>query len=164
MSKKIHYSFHRPHKRVQFTGELVNHKTGEVFTPPSRTKQQFLEASDINNIMKQYSPAAQRRFLESVAATGALNELPDAVEFQDSLNLVIQAEKAFNSLTAKVRNRFDNDPAQFLAFWQDPANQDEAIRMGLATDKRPPPEPKKPAPEPTGGEGGKPPSEGAKAP
>lgn len=165
MAKTTTYSFYRPHKRVQYTGQLVNHKTGEVFTPPGRTKQSFVDQCDINNIVRQFTKTGQFSHLSANLAKGTYSDLPDPIEFQDSMNLVIEAENAFNSLTAKVRSRFGNDPAEFLAFMSDPANQDEAIKMGLATDKRPPPEPEKAVSgTETGGDGGKPPSEGAKAP
>lgn len=167
MAKHTTYSFHRPHKRVQYTGELINHKTGEVFTPPDRTKQQFVEQCDINRIVKQFTKTGQFTHLSANLAKGTYTDLPDSIEFQDSMNLVIQAEQAFASLPSKTRSRFGNDPAEFLAFMSDPSNQDEAIKLGLATDNRPPPEPKSPngPPEPeisppggNGGAGGKPPA------
>jgi len=56
---------------------------------------------------------------------------------------------AFATLPSHVRRRFENDPQEFLAFMADPANQDEVIKMGLATDNRPPPpEPVIPPPDP----------------
>lgn len=164
MAKQVRYTFYRPHARVQYTGKLINHKTGEVFKPPARTKQQFLEQCDINTIVKQFTKAGMLDQLMRVQATGALQVLPDSLEFQEALNLVIQAERTFADLPSKLRNRFENDPSQFLQFMQDPANQDEMIKLGLATDNRPPPEPKISSPDPTGGDGGKPPSGGAKAP
>lgn len=168
MKEKLRFGFYRPHKRVQYTGTLVNHKTGEVYTPPARTKQQFVEQCDINTIVKQFTKTGQFSHISANLAKGTYADLPDPIEFQDSMNLVIQAENAFASLPSKVRSRFGNDPAEFLAFMSDPDNQDEAIKLGLATDNRPPPEPapgpEKSPPGPTGGEGGKPPSEGPKAP
>lgn len=164
MTKKVSYGFHRPHKRVQYTGDLVNHKTGEVFRPPARTKQQFVEQCDINNIVKQFTKAGIMDQLMKIRVSEDLALLPDPIEFQDSMNLVVQAENTFARLPSKIRSRFLNDPAEFLAFMNDPSNQDEAIKMGLAVDKRPPQEPD-PAPKgPTGGDGGKPPSKGAEAP
>ena len=39
----------------------------------------------------------------------------------------------FLDLPAKVRDRFKNDPGQFLEFATDPSNVDELVKMGLAT-------------------------------
>lgn len=139
-----HLGFYRPHKRVQFTGELVNPVTGEVTRPPSMTKQSFVEECDINNILREYSASGQLRHISARAEQGMYADLPDQADFQTALNIVLEGQTAFASLPSKVRNRFNNDPAQFLEFMADPANQDEAIRLGLATDNRPPASP--PAP------------------
>lgn len=161
--------FYRSHDRMAtaYTGEIFDPKTGEFVKPPSRTKQSFVAECDINNILKQYKASGQLRHISAKAAQGAYQDLPDEVDFQASLNVVMQGQTAFASLTSKLRNRFHNDPAEFLEFMADPANQEEAIRLGLATDNRPPAPPEGPEispPGPTGGDGGKPPSEGAQAP
>lgn len=158
------FSFYRPHARVPYTGEIVNPVTGEVTVPPSMTKQSFVEECDINNVLREYSQSGQLRHISQRAEQGMYTDLPDNTDFQEALNIVLEGQKAFDSLPAKVRNRFNNDPAAFLEFMADPANQDEAIKLGLATDNRPPPEPTTPAPAPpparpepnTGGEGGLP--------
>lgn len=136
------YSFYRPHDRAAtaYTGELVNHLTGQVFTPPSLTKQEFANECDINNILADYKMTGQIRHINEKAAQGMYADLPVAQDFQEALNLVMDAERSFASLPSHVRSRFGNNPEQFLAFLQDPANQDEAIKLGLATDNRPPPE------------------------
>lgn len=133
--------FYRPHKRVQFTGELVNPVTGEVTRPPSMTKQSFVEECDINNILREYSASGQLRHISARAEQGMYADLPDQADFQTALNIVLEGQAAFASLPSKVRNRFNNDPAEFLEFMADPANQEEAIRLGLATDSRPAPAP-----------------------
>lgn len=137
-------SFYRPHKRVVYTGELVNHRTGEVFTPPSRTKQSFVQECDINNIIKSFKVTGQIRHMNERAAQGVYADLPDPIEFQDALHAVKEAQASFATLPAAVRSRFQNDPQSFLSFMADPANQDEIIKMGLATDTRPPPTPEPP--------------------
>lgn len=147
-------SFYVPHERVRYTGELVNPVTGEVFTPVRRVKQSFVPECDINNILKQYSVTGQIRHISANAEKGAYMDLPDEVDFQASLHIVADAQRAFATLPAKTRDRFNNDPASFLAFMADPENQEEAIKLGLATKSplsNPPPElaPKQPqAPNP----------------
>lgn len=170
MSKKK-IGFHRQHDRhaTAYTGELVDHRTGVIFTPPSRTKQSFVAECDINNILKQYKATGMIRHMSAKAASGVYADLPDEIDFQQSMNIVQQGERAFASLPSKVRSRFHNNPTEFLEFMGNPENVDEAVKLGLATKKEPPPkppaqpsgppEPKIPALEPkTGGEGGRPPS------
>lgn len=142
---KEKFTFYRPHKRVREHGELAD---GTV--PPSLTKQEFVRECDINTIIKQYSATGMLSHVSAKAQQGAYQDLPDSYDFQESLNLVNQAEAAFMSLPAKLRERFDNEPGQFLAFCSDPANLDEMRALGLANPlpPAPPPEPP-PAPPPT---------------
>ena len=150
MTKTKLRSAYVPHARVSFTGELFNHRTGEFFKPPSRVKQSHVAECDINNILKQYSATGQLKHINAKAQMGAYRDLPDDLDFQTSLNIVRAGEVAFASLPAKTRDRFGNDPAEFLLFMADPANQDEAIKLGLAT-RRPD---ATPTPD-NGGAGGK---------
>lgn len=163
------YSFYRPHERVTFDNTKLDLKTGELVEVPSMAKQEFVAECDINNIIKQYSATGQLKHISARAAQGQYMDLPDDLDFQNSLEIVRRAQEAFATLPSSTRARFENDPQNFLAFLSDPANQDEAIKLGFATDTRPPAKPpaKEPETPPTaksGVEGGSPPSEGAKAP
>lgn len=123
--------FYREHPRVTF------HSGDQVIT-----KQSHKQECDINNILKQY----QR--------TGIINhinrnqpqymELPDQLDYQQSINTILQAQDAFASLPAVVRNHFNNDPAAFLAAFTDPAQSDYLRDHGFLNpkpDQAPPPSP-----------------------
>lgn len=128
-AKKVaHY---RPHSRVKEHGELINPHTGEMTIPPSMTKQEFVRECDINNVIKQYKTQGMVTHINAKAAQGAFTDLPDSVDFQESLHIIMVAENAFMSLPSKIRDRFGQDPAEFLAFLNDPKNQDEARRLGI---------------------------------
>lgn len=133
------YSFYRPHERVSFKNELVNLATGEITYPESRTKQSFMEECDLNNILRQFKPHELREIMARNVALGVFEDLPDHIDYQGALNLVMEGSKAFQTLDSGMRARFDNDPAQFLEFMRNPQNQEEAIKLGLAKDNRPPP-------------------------
>lgn len=157
------YDFYRPHTRAAtwYTGLQADPATGELKPAARRVKQEFRDECDINNILKQYKLTGQIRHISEKAAMGAYQDLPDPIDFQDAMNLVIASEESFATLPAHVRDRFGNDPVQFLEFMANPANQDEAIKLGLATDNRepataPPSSPPVPPAPPT------PPSEPAK--
>lgn len=131
------FSFIRPdRRRVSFSN--VDPTTGEIL--PSMTKQSEMDACDINNIIKSYSPAGLLQLISENQARGQYADLPDEVDYQTALNTVIEGERAFASLPARTRERFHNNPAEFLEFMADPRNQDEAISLGMATDNRPGPE------------------------
>lgn len=150
---KPKFTFYRPHKRVQYTGELVDPHTGQVTRPPSLTKQEFVKECDVNNVIKSYSPRAMAALIAENAARARYEDLPDEIDFQQSMQLVRDAEAAFMTLPAKVRDRFGQDPAQFLAFISDRANIEEARALGLVKPLPPEPPSPPPPPEDNGGPG-----------
>lgn len=98
----------------------------------SLTQQQFAEEADINTIVA--------RFLKSGVLPTPVN-MPQYVDyegvfdFQSAMNVVRAADENFMRLDAKVRARFNNSPQEFLEFFANPANTEEAIRLGLAIPK-----------------------------
>lgn len=104
---------------------------------PSRTKQSFKESCDINNIIKSIDTGGLFRHLNE-----KMPEYSDLVhddhigtmsnDLQTALELVQRANESFAELPAVLRKRFDNDPRKFLAFVDDPANQAELVKLGLA--------------------------------
>lgn len=148
------WGFYQPHSPVRADGTLIHPVTGEVYTPPSMTKQEFKDQCNINNIIKEFTITGQITHISAKAAQGAFIDLPGSLDYQESLNVMLKAEEAFLALPAKIRDRFKNDPAEFLAFASDPANGDELIELGIR--ERPP----RRAPEAasgSGGDGGRPP-------
>lgn len=119
------YDMYKPHRSEPFF------TVGE-----SMTKQSFVEECDINNILRDFGKTGQFNHMAAHQREGVYADLPDNLEFQDAMNIVLESQTAFATLPSQVRSRFHNDPAEFLEFMADPANQDEAIRLGLATDKR----------------------------
>lgn len=143
-------SFYTPRKRVYAPDYLVNPVTGEMTVPPSMTEQSHLPQCDINNIIKSFSKSGQIAHINANAAKGVYADLPDTIDYQESLNLVMAAEASFATLPSKVRDRFGNDPASFLSFMSDPQNEQEARQLGLLNPKAPDPQPEpktSPAPE-----------------
>lgn len=111
---------------------VVTKPSGE----PSRVQQQFLEASDINNIMRKYHQTGMVTHLNH--NPGRYADLTKIKNYQDSLQTVINAEAAFMTLSSDVRKRFSNSPQEVINFLQNPNNLDEAVKLGLVK----PPEPK----------------------
>lgn len=132
MKKPRQLGFYRPHNRVVCDNLHTDPVTGEICAMPSMAKQEFARECDINNVIKGFSASGMFRHVNAKAAQGAYTDLPDAVDFQDSLHQVDAARKAFMSLPSRLRARFANDPAEFLAFSQDPANLAELRTLGLA--------------------------------
>lgn len=103
------------------------------------TKQNHKDECDIHKILNQY----QR--------TGIINhisphqpqylDLPDELDYQSSLNLILEAQAAFATLPAEIRDKYGNDPAKFLAALNDPKQREFLEEIGVFEKK---PEPKGP--------------------
>lgn len=106
----------------------------QVVTPADAVgaKQSFKQECDINFIIEKFQ------------TTGAITHFntrqpqygyAEAVEFREALDIVKKGQDLFASLPSSLRSRFENDPAQFLEFVQDPANGDEMVALGLREPK-----------------------------
>lgn len=106
-----------------------NPTTGEI--QPSMTKQEFVAECDINNIVKEYLVTEQWKHVSAKAQQGAYVDLPDPLDFQESIAIVERAGQLFQELPSKVRDRFGNQPGAFLDFMANPTNEKEARDLGL---------------------------------
>lgn len=107
----------------------VSDDTALRCTEPTLTQQNFKEQCDINRIVKQY------------AQTGVVNgntnmPLPDEfigiTDYHTAMNLIKRSESAFMALEPHIRERFANNPANFVDFVTNSDNIDELRSMGLA--------------------------------
>lgn len=122
------------------------------FVQPSRTQQHFKDECDIDRILKKYSatgflvdPLAPRR-------DPLFGDFSESMSFMEAQNRIARVREAFDSLPSQIRDRFANDPYKLLAWCEDPANEEEAIKLGLLT----PPPKKEPPPSPASAEGSEP--------
>ncbi len=99
-----------------------------VFVNPSRTKQSFRDECDINNILRQFNVTGQ---LPIGSVQPQYGDFSGITDYQSALNAVMAAQDSFLQLPAKLRARFDNDPALFVEFASDEANKDEMKALGL---------------------------------
>jgi len=96
---------------------------------PTKTQQQFASQCEINNIIKKYQKTGQ--WLHVTSKQGVYADVSQISDYAESLQKVLNANSAFNSLPSNLRARFENDPSQLLAFLQDSNNKEEAISLGL---------------------------------
>jgi phage internal scaffolding protein len=109
--------------------DLASDKSGLSCDDESLTQQQFKEDSDINTIVN--------RFMKSGVLPTPVNmpqymDYEGVFDYQSAMNAVRAADEQFMRMDAKVRARFNNSPQEFLSFFADPANTEEAVRLGLA--------------------------------
>lgn len=98
------------------------------FSGGGRTKQAPAESCDINAIMARYNRTGVFPAFRDGGAYGDVSEL---TSYEDALALTERVESDFASLPSAVRARFAHSIPAFLDFLADPANRDEAIKLGL---------------------------------
>lgn len=97
---------------------------------PARTQQSFAEDADINTIVRRFGLTGQ---LPNGVAVPQSGDFSGVTDFQSALNLVLDAQAAFLEVPGELRARFNHDPAQFIAFVEDPVNREEAMKLGFIT-------------------------------
>lgn len=115
---KAMYSYYNPPPQI-----------GLRCTSPDLTQQQFTEECDINQILKKF---IQTGILDNIGP-GVYADLGDANEYRESLHIIKEASEMFASLPAHIRDRFQNDPAQYLDFVHDEKNLAEGQELGIFT-------------------------------
>lgn len=125
--------------------------TNTVYTKPNRSpdprrrriqllatdggaKQSFKDECDINTILERYMRTGALPDL--IKQNPRYGDFANVTDYQTSMNLVLHANDQFANLPAAVRDKFNNDPVQFLEFTNDPNNMQQMVEMGLATPKQ----------------------------
>lgn len=145
---------------VRKTFERTAHP--KEFTQPSRTHQSFKDECDITKIVNQFREVGTIEHTNQATPKFFQNFDP-TLDLHSMRIIVDDANEAFEDMPASIRKRFNNNPAELVAFMDDSANTQEAIDLGLVTDPDTPAEPEtapaNPVPtetpiEPTGTETG----------
>lgn len=114
-------------EHVSNDGEIIEHivpvprhgyqRTRVIAKVPedSKAQQHMADECDINKIMEKYEKTGLVTHVNRFQ--GDYSDYLDTPEdLHDAMNRVIEAENMFMTLPAKVRARYDNDPAKFLDF------------------------------------------------
>lgn len=111
--------------------DAVSNETGLKCEDPSLAQQHSAEECDINYIVERFGVTGQ--LPENNRPMPTYGDFTGVSDYRQALDAVTQAQEAFMSLPANVRERFDNDPALFVDFCSstDPADRSEAIELGL---------------------------------
>ena len=110
--------------------DVVSLETGLKCEDPSRTSQAFVQESDINWIVENFTRSPDA--LASNTRTPQFGDFTDLpTDYHSALNQVRNADAMFMGLPANVRSRFGNDPGKLLEFLSDDSNREEAISLGF---------------------------------
>jgi phage internal scaffolding protein len=95
----------------------------------SRTRQAHKDECDINRIINKYQRTGTLSWTNKYAAKyGDVT----STDFQSAMDTLIQTQEMFEELPSTIRNRFQNNPSQFLDYVQDANNLEEMYELGLA--------------------------------
>jgi phage internal scaffolding protein len=100
---------------------------------PSLTKQNHRLECDINHIVAKYVKTGVLEHQKE--KQGQYVDVSSGADYQTSMNIVATAQSLFADLPSQIRTQFENDPAQFLDFVQNPENEQEMVELGLAKSR-----------------------------
>lgn len=122
MKKRPLQSNYQPHKRVQLT-----------CNDPSLAKQHLKDECDIDFILKKHRETGMLTHIN----TGKPNygDFMTSSDYHEAMNAMHKANESFATLPSEIRAKFANNPADFIAFAQDPQNAQEMIDMGLSNER-----------------------------
>lgn len=106
----------------------VSDQSGLLCEDESLTVQADADDTDINVIVRRFGMTGE---IPQNVRVPLSEEFNDITDYHSALNQVIAAEKAFMSMPAEIRIRFDHDPAKLIQFVENPANREEAVKLGI---------------------------------
>ena len=94
----------------------------------TRVDQAQTQMTDISKLLE---PAMRKGLLKhSIQYSDQYDDIPSTT-YQEALNTVAKAEQMFDDLPINMRNRFNNNPSEFLEFTHNPANAPEMAKLGM---------------------------------
>ncbi len=115
----------------QYVIQDTNGKVRKVVTITGQktpVEQSHARDSDINNLLE---PAIARGLLRhSTKFEGEYDDIP-AGDFQEAQFIVAIGRSMFEALPAEIRNKFNGQPTEFMAYVQNPENRKWLRENGL---------------------------------
>lgn len=108
---------------------------GLLCLDPSLAHQSFRDECDFNNVLSKWQNSGLITHLNPQQPIYA--DVSNLGDYQQSMELIRSAHESFEALPSSIRDRFNNDPAQLMAFLQDSSNFDEAVKLGLLSPRAP---------------------------
>lgn len=120
----------KPVKKGLFYSNYSEHLHPELVTPAvsEYTDQAYVDECDINTIMAKYQSTGELPVLNQ----GEAQYLDvTGMDYHQHMQFIVDAQGMFDELPSAIRDRFHNDPAEFLDFTGDENNRVELAKMGL---------------------------------
>jgi len=97
----------------------------------SMTNQADMDAADVNKIMARYEKTGVLVDASGNERQPMYGDFTEIKDYYTSKCAIANVERAFLTLPASVRNRFENNPQLLIDFLEDPKNDTEAVKLGL---------------------------------
>lgn len=120
-------------KSEKITKEMLK-VTALIRKKNSKVQQQFKDQCDVNHIIAKYIKTGE--LVHQTSMQLRYGDQASAADYLMSMQKIVNATEAFNSLNPKIRERFSNKPENMLAFLEDNSNYDEAVKLGLVEKKQ----------------------------
>ena len=98
----------------------------------SMTHQSHKDECDINTILRNYQKTGDPTPFMSTRSPQWGIDAPTDVDFKSAMDTLALGNTMFAELPAHLRDKFHNDPAEYLAFCHNADNLDEMVQLGLA--------------------------------
>ena len=96
------------------------------------TIQSAADETDINVMIARYQKTGSFHGSTNMPTVRPdFGDFIDVPDYQNAMNILIQAQDQFAALPANIRDRFANSPEKYLEFLSDSSNKEEAINLGL---------------------------------
>lgn len=100
------------------------------------TEQSHKQSCDIHTIMRKYEKTGMVTHLANYS--GQYMDMASAPDFQTAQTILAETRSMFETIPARIRADFDNDPGRFLDFIQNRHNREAIANYGFSTDHLPP--------------------------
>lgn len=101
----------------------------------SRVEPEHQDGTRIDTILRKYGTSGVDRrsvgLFQQMTATLPFGVQPDT-DYQKHLNQIVQVQNYFANLPSSLRDFFQNEPSNMLAFMADPKNAEKCREFGLA--------------------------------
>lgn len=103
-----------------------------VDDPALLTRQEFKDECDINVIIDRFRKSG---VAPVASVTGTFGDFSQVTDYQDAMIKIQEAEDYFDSLPAKTRAYFENEPANLVDALDDPTQAEKLVEFGILERK-----------------------------
>ena len=108
--------------------DAASNESGLACEEPTLAQQHYKDECDINTILERFNVTGM---LPQNPISPKYGDFSGITDYHSALNAVMGAMEEFDNLPAKIRAKFDNEPALLIEFLQDENNRQEAVELGL---------------------------------